>query len=159
MCWPLVTWPVTWPDLVLSVTSSSNTCTRQLTPCRWFSTKCVLLDVIAHSLEDLWPAKHFIFDLTCDVNEIGFPSTNLTGLSNTVWILRICPVVSEKRGGLKIAPTTRSRYKQTPPGRGLNIACDCLLCHCVTIVTLLVSTRHLYQSDSEYVNYDVSVSG
>ena len=43
-----------------------------------------------HSLEDRWPAKHFIFDLTCDVigdpevNEIGVPSRNLTGLSNAV---------------------------------------------------------------------------
>ena len=76
--------------------------------------------------------KHFIFDLTCDVigdpkvNEIGFPSTNLTGLSNAVWILGIRPVVSELRGGFKKSPPphpTRSRYKQTPPGRGLKSSC------------------------------------
>ena len=120
-------WPDQWPDLVLSVTSNSNICTRRLTPYRWFSIKCVLLDVIAHSLEDPWPAKHFIFDLTCDVivdiqvNDIGFPSTNLRGLSNAVCILRIRPVVLEIREGLKIAPPTRSRYIQTPPGRGLRM--------------------------------------
>ena len=121
-------WPDLWPDLVLPVTSNSNISTRQLTPYRWFSTKCVFLGVIAHSLEDPWTVKHFIFDLTCDVigdpevNEIWFPSTNLTGLSNAVWILRIRPVVSEIRGGAKNSPPpTRSRYKQTPPGRGLRL--------------------------------------
>ena len=40
-------WPDLWPDLVLSVTSNSNICTRQLTPYRWFSIKCALLEVIA----------------------------------------------------------------------------------------------------------------
>ena len=120
-------WPDLWPDLVWSVTSNSNICTWQLTPYRWFWTKCVLLGVIALSLEAPWTVKHFIFDLTCDVigdpevNEIWFPLTNLTGLSNAVWIFRIRPVVSEIRGGQKSAPPpSRGRWLVGPPPAGLN---------------------------------------
>ena len=55
----------------------------------------------------------FYFDLTCDVigdsevNNIEFPPTTLAGLSNTVLILKIGPVVSEIGGGLILPPVVR----------------------------------------------------
>ena len=122
--------PDLWPDLALSVTSNSIICTRQLTPYRWFLTKCVLLGVIAHSLEleDPWTVKHFIFDLTCDVigdpevSEIRFSSTNLRGLSNAFWFLRIRPVVSDIREGAKRSPLPpRGRWPGGPPPAGLMV--------------------------------------
>ena len=125
MCWPLVTCPLRL-DLVL-VTSIGNICTRQLTLYGWFSLKCVSLDVIAHSIEHPWTVKHFTFDLTCDVisdhkvNEISISSIVFTGLSKAVWILWICLVVPEIRGGAKNSPpATRSRYNQTPTRARVN---------------------------------------
>ena len=67
------------------------------------------------------------FDLTCDVtgdpeaNKNKFRSTALAGLSYTVWILKIGPVVSEIGGELKLAPPPPSgvRYRSSPVGRGL----------------------------------------
>ena len=124
-------WPDLWPDLLLSVTSNSIMCTSQLTSYRCFSTKCVLLGVIAHTLEDPWTVKHFIFDLTFDVigelevNEIRLPSTYLRGLSNAVCILRIRPVVSEIRGwGQKDAPhrAEGGREAHRPPPSGLTMS-------------------------------------
>ena len=77
-------------------------------------------------LKNVRDTIHFDFDPTCDVtrdpeiNKICFPSTVFPGLSNAAWIFRICPVVSEIRGGLEIAPNpSGARYKNTPVGRGL----------------------------------------
>ena len=61
-----------------------------------------------------------MFDLTCDVigdpevNEIWFPDRTLRGLSNTVKILKIGPVVSEIAGGPKQPP-----YSGQGPGVAL----------------------------------------
>ena len=59
-------------------------------------------------------AKHFVFDLTCDVigdpevNKIYFRSTDCPGLSDAVCGFKIGSVVAEIRvgwgGGVKIAP-------------------------------------------------------
>ena len=87
-----------WPYLV-SVTSISNIGTRQLTLYRLFLIKCVLLDVITHSIEHPWTVKQLTFDLPCDV--ISDPEVNEINLPSTVFT------------------ATRARYNQTPTGRGV----------------------------------------
>ena len=129
-CCPSVTWPL-WPDLI-SVNTVSSTCTRQLTLYRWFSMKCVLLDVITHSIEHQWLVNGETFSLWSDqwpVTSSVIPGSMklifLRQFLQGYWTLfEFCKSAqpnSSGYAGLKIdAPPPPGHVipNQTPPGRG-----------------------------------------
>ena len=78
-------------------------------------------------------AKHFVFDLTCDVIgdqevvKICFQSRSFPGISNGFLISKIGPVVLELTGAMNSPPPPRpsgARYRNTPVGRELSAWID-----------------------------------
>ena len=97
--WP---WPLLWSQ---STGNDTYRCQWHY-PCRlgWLclclTSPILLADVTKPEMSNIltltWPVTS---TRDPEVNKICFPSTVFPGLSNTVWIFRIGPVVSEIRGG------------------------------------------------------------